>query len=702
MMLALGGSSLLASLPAAIVIRQAEWNGREREFRQEVDKIAAAVDRELQLNFTPLHGLNSLFTGSEDVTSQEFRVVAQRYLTQHSDIQALEWVPLLSHPQRQPFELKRQKEYSNFQLTQLGESKTRQVADKRDTYFPVAFVEPYQGNEQRLGFDRASEVTQRQTLESARNSGQDRVTALLAQSQDQSKVFLKVSPVYRNQPQTSQDRRSMFRGFIVGVYQLDALLAPIQEQITQAGLSVQVIDQTNPQAPQLLYTSSKADGQSTASDLRRNVALSAVQERRWVMVIQAMPQFMHQHHSGLLALLPFVGVLVLLTGGSVLIRNLQQSADRDQDRYFQRMANQSPALMWVTDADMMFSFFNQTWLTVTGRTPEAEVGYGWMSGIHPGDRQQWQQTYESSFSQQQAFSIEHRLRQQDGNYVWMLSTGKPRYTLDEKFCGYIGITTDITAMKQADAQCQMVSTELLRSNQELEQMASALSHDLREPLRKIQAFAELVQTDYVNDIDEKGQRYFNYVIDGAERMQAMIADLLAYARLSSEEREMALTDLGQVLQQVQQDLSLTIAESEAVIEVGDLPEIMINPTDIRRVFQNLLSNALKFRGETVPHIQIAASQLQKHWLISVEDNGIGMSENAVEDIFVMFKRLHKRTDYDGTGIGLAICKKIIDYYDGSIWAESKLGEGTTVHIKLPSHVQDQWTTDQPFVSVFDF
>lgn len=700
MLLALGGSSLLASIPTAIVIRQAELHGIEQAFRQEVDQISMALDRELALNFTPLNGLNSLFTGSEEVTAQEFRLVAQQYLTKHSNIQALEWVPLISHPQRQPFEVKRQKEYSNFQLTERKASKTIQVADKRKAYFPVAFVEPYAGNEQRLGFDRGSEAMQRQTLEASRDSGQEMVTAILSQDQDVPKMFFKVSPVYRNQPQTLQDRRLMLRGFVVGVYQLDALLAPIVEQATQAGLSIQLIDQTNSQTSQLLYTNTNQE--VSPSDLRRTTTLSAVQGRNWVVVTQVTPQFIQQHTSGLWVFLPFVGVLLLLAGGSVFIWKLQQSADRQQDRYFQMMANQSPAPMWVADADRMFSFFNQTWLTTTGRTMAAEIGYGWMSGIHPDDRQQWQKTYESSFSQQQEFAIEHRLRQRDGSYAWMLSLGKPRYTQDETFCGYVGTTMDITALKQADAQCQMVNTELLRSNQELEQMASVLSHDMREPLRKIQSFAELVQADYVDNIDEQGQRYFEYVIDGAERMQAMIADLLAYARLSSEEREVTLSNLGTVLEQVQQDLSLTIAESEAVIEVGDLPVMMINPTDMQRVFQNLLSNALKFRGEAVPHIQISASKLHKHWLITVEDNGIGISEDAVEDIFVMFKRLHNRTDYDGTGIGLAICKKIIDHYDGSIWAESKLGEGTTFHIKLPSHFQDHWTTDQPFVSVFDF
>lgn len=702
MMLALGGSSLLASLPAAIVIRQAEVNEIERGFHQEVDEISIALDRALELNFTPLNGLHSLFMGSEEVTSLEFRLVAQRYLTKHSDIQALEWVPSLAHPQRKAFEIQRQKEYSNFQLTQRQEPKAIQVADKRNTYFPVAFVEPYQGNEQSLGFDRASESIQRQTLEKSRDSGQDLVTAIPSQTQGAPKAFFKVSPVYRNQPQTPQDRRLMLRGFVVGVYQLDTLLAPVVERATQAGLSVQLIDQTNPQASQLLYASSDGEVQSAPSDLRRNVTLSTVQGRTWVMVTQATPRFIHQHNRGGLVFLPFLGVLLLLAGGSFFVWQFQQSADRDQDREFQRMANQSSALMWITDADMQFSFFNQTWLIVTGRKMDAEIGDGWMSGIHPEDQQQWQKTYESSFSQQQEFSIEHRLRQHDGRYAWMLSMGKPRYTSDETFCGYIGTTINITALKQADAQCQMIHAELLRSNQELEQMASALSHDMGELLRQITSFAELVQADYGDHIDEKGHHYFNDVMDGAEHMQMMISDLLAYARLSSETQEITLTDLGQVLEKVQQDIGLTLAESGAVIEVGDLPRLMINPTDIQRVFQNLVSNALKFRGEAVPQIQIAASQLQKHWLITVEDNGIGISEDALEDIFMMFKRLHPRTDYDGTGIGLAICKKIIEQYEGSIWAESKLGEGTRFFIKLPSHFQDHWTTDKPFVSVFDF
>lgn len=701
--LALGGVSILASVPAAMVIRRSELNTIEQDFHQDVASISAALNRELQLNFSPLDGLNILFTGSEEVTAPEFRLVAQRYLAQHQEIEALEWAPYISKAQRQQFEIQRRQEYPNFQITQNRQPGEMVTAPQRSEYFPVAFVEPYGGNEPALGFDLGSQAVRRSTLEKSRDSGQTLVTdtLTLVQTQSTQKGFLAFSPIYRQQPQTPQERRSNLRGFVVGVYRLEELLKPAFKRASKAGINLKIVDLTDPKQSELLYADASPSHPS-ASDLKHEMKLTAVQGRSWVVVAQATSQFVDQRSGWLFLLLPFLGVILLWGGGLFFLLRLKKSTVVDQEKYFQTMANQSPALMWMTEIDKAFSFFNQTWLTFTGRPIIAEVGSGWTAGIHPADLQNWQQTYDSSFDQQIEFAVEHRLRHVDGSYAWILSVGKPRYTDQGEFCGYIGTSVDITGLKQADAQCQLMNHELLQSNQELEQMASVLSHDMREPLRKIKSFAELVQTDYLQDIDETGQRYFSYVIDGADRMEGMIADMLTYARLGSGEQEVELTNLSKVVEQIQQDFSLVISEHTAVIEIGALPEIMINPADIRRVLQNLIANALKFRGEAAPLIEVKASQKKDVWLIEVSDNGIGIAEESLETIFEMFKRLHQRTAYEGTGIGLAICKKIIERYEGSIWADSKVGEGTTFYVTLPVHVQDRLDTDTPFVSVFDF
>lgn len=702
-MLALGGASIVASIPAAIVIRQFELNAVEQNFQTDVADLTTAVNRDLQLNFSPLEGLNVLFTGSETVTPQEFRRVAQRYLSRHPEIQALEWVPYVLQGQRQAFETQLQQNYPTFQITQRLQQGEMVPATERQAYFPVAFVEPYVGNEPALGFDLGSNPKRRQTLEQSRDSGHNLVTASVRLVQDQTAVqgFLVVSPVYRGDPQTTQERQKQLQGFVLGVYRVEEVLAPVIANAKNAGIALTILDQTDASQPEVLAQISNPAA-PTQTDLNYEAPLSAVQGRSWRVVAQATNEYVNKHSGWLFLLLPFLGVMLLLGGGTILVMKLQRSTALEQEKYFQSMANQSPALIWMTETDQRFSFFNQTWLTFTGKTTQVDQETQWMVGLHPEDRQHWQQTYDASFSQREPFTIEHRLLQADGHYAWMLSVGKPRYDTKDKFAGYIGTSIDISRLKQADIQYQSINQELLRSNQDLEQMAAVLSHDMREPLRKIQSFTELIQTDYLSDLNETGQRYFSYVIDAATRMQAMIDGVLAYARLEAGEQDVALTDLNQTMAQVQQDLSLTIQENNAVVQVGQLPAIMINAVDIRRVLQNLLANALKFRGEAAPKIQVAASQQQNCWLITVTDNGIGIASEHLDRIFVMLKRLHDRKAYEGNGIGLAICKKIIERYGGSIWAESEEGKGTTFLIQLPMHAQDYMASDAPFVSVFDF
>lgn len=703
LMLALGGAISLTAIPAAIIIRQSELNAIERDFRIDVDNLTTVANQELKLNFSSLEGLSLLFTGSETVTSEEFRRVAQRYLSKRPEIQALKWVPYVPQAQRQLFETQFQQESPPFKITQWLPQGQVIPAQDQSAYFPVAFVAPYGGNESVLGLDLGSHPQLRQTLEQARDAGQDLVAARVSWVQDPfaQDSFLVLSPVYRGQPQTAQERQAQLQGFVIGVYRVEDVLAPVIAKAKTLDIVLKILDQTDPRQPQTLVDLPNP-APLTTTHLRHETLLPVVQGRSWGLTAQATSQYIHQNSSRLFLLWPLLGAAFLLSSVIFLVMRRQQSAALEQETYFQSMANQSPTLMWMTETDQSFSFFNSAWLIFTGKTLQAEKGTQWMVGIHAEDRQNWQRAYNASFNRRDPFTIEHRLLQADGTYAWMVSIGQPRYNTKGEFAGYIGTSIDISRFKQADIQCQLINQELLRSNQDLEQMAAVLSHDMREPLRKIQAFTELIQADYLDDLDEKGQRYFSYVIDAAQRMQAMIDAVLAYARLESGEREVVLTDLNQVVEQVQQDLSLAIQKQDAVIEVDRLPKIMINTVDIRRVFQNLLANALKFRSEAVPVIQVSSRQQQEAWLIMVRDNGIGIAPEHLGRIFVMLKRLHDRTSYEGNGIGLAICKKILERYGGSIWAESEVGEGTTFYIQLPIHPQDYMATDDPFLRVFDF
>lgn len=227
--------------------------------------------------------------------------------------------------------------------------------------------------------------------------------------------------------------------------------------------------------------------------------------------------------------------------------------------------------------------------------------------------------------------------------------------------------------------------ELTRSNQELEQFAYVSSHDLQEPLRMVSSYMRLLEQEYKGKLGEEADKYIHFAVDGAFRMQALINDLLSYSRVSSKGKPFLLVDLNELIQEVLGDLKLAIDENQAkIIHTQSLPALMVDKTQIRQVFQNLIGNALKFKGDTAPIINIAVESKDDNWLFSVRDNGIGFEASKYKErIFVIFQRLHTRKEYPGTGIGLSVCKKIVERHGGKIWVDSEVGKGSTFYFTLP-------------------
>ena len=226
--------------------------------------------------------------------------------------------------------------------------------------------------------------------------------------------------------------------------------------------------------------------------------------------------------------------------------------------------------------------------------------------------------------------------------------------------------------------------ELRRSNEELQQFAYVASHDLQEPLRMVTSYVQLLAQRYQGQLDSEAQEFIGYAVEGAQRMKALIDDLLAYSRVNIRERLVVPTDSGAVLQQTLQNLHIQIAESGATVTADPLPTVSTDRMQLGLLWQNLLSNALKFRGQEPPRVHVSARRQGNEWVFSVRDNGIGMEPRHTERIFQMFQRLHTRQEYPGTGIGLAICKKIVERHGGRIWVESEPGQGTTFFFTLPA------------------
>lgn len=304
--------------------------------------------------------------------------------------------------------------------------------------------------------------------------------------------------------------------------------------------------------------------------------------------------------------------------------------------------------------------------------------------IHPDDSDAFRDVISERLHQRLPFEHEYRIRRKDESYIWVRTRGTASYDSLGKPERLIGSTHSIEAQKVAEQSMRNVNIELKRANLDLEQFAYVASHDLQEPLRAIFGFAQLLRDRYQEHLDSRGQGYIEHVITGVSRMQQLINDLLHFSRISGEEVLFHDVELSECIAEAIERLGETIRDSKAVVAVGSMPQLKGHHSQLIQLFQNLIGNAIKYQTDRTPNVRIQAVQEGDVWAISVEDNGIGIAEEHQLQIFSLFKRLHRREEYPGTGIGLAICQRVVDGHHGSISLTSSVGTGSCFTVRLPT------------------
>lgn len=350
-----------------------------------------------------------------------------------------------------------------------------------------------------------------------------------------------------------------------------------------------------------------------------------------------------------------------------------------------------PDALIFTNSDRQIIEINPAFTKLFGYQPEEVIGQGTsMLYTHQQDYQEQGRKRYHLDSKELLPCSEITYSRKDGSTFLCETLGSKVKDEFGKPLGFLRIVRDITVRKRAEIeqikyrqQLQEINQELLNSNKELEQFAYVASHDLREPLRKIRSYVELLRDKYEGRLDEKADKYIASLVKGTTRMQNLISDLLTYSRVHRAELLLEPTDLGIILEQVMDDLAVAIADSSAQIIADPLPTVLVHPGQITQLLQNLVANAIKFQRDENPVIKIKVHKGKNEWLIAVADNGVGIKSRYTEQVFEIFQRLHSRSKYEGTGIGLAICKKIVERHNGRIWLESEVGQGTTFYFTLP-------------------
>lgn len=372
----------------------------------------------------------------------------------------------------------------------------------------------------------------------------------------------------------------------------------------------------------------------------------------------------------------------------VEISQLASSLELERER-LKRIVNTLPGIVFEAvgtprNGDQKMVFVSDYAETLLGYPPSSWIDDPTFGGsiVHPDDVAAIMEDATVIYESGEQGILNYRVYATDQRIVHIEARSIPYRNFEGDMSGVVGVMMDITKRKDTEDRLMHYAKELRRSNAELEQFAYVASHDLQEPLRMVGSYLQLIEHRYNNRLDKDGHEFIAYAVDGANRMKKLIQDLLSYSRVQRGREAFRICPMETTLDITKRNLSMSIQEAHAIITSESLPSVYGNEQQISQLLQNLLGNAIKFHGEAPPEIHIGVEEYEENWEFSVRDNGIGIEEQYLERIFVIFQRLHSRDTYAGTGIGLALCRKIVGQHGGRIWAESKINEGSTFRFTI--------------------
>jgi PAS domain S-box-containing protein len=649
---------------------------QQQHFATECERLSKMVSERLADHARLLRGGVALFAASDFVSRDEWRRYSEN-LNLEQQLPGIQGFGFsLFIPKGQLAEHIRQVRSEGFPDYDVFPEVEREIQSA------VIYVEPFSGRNRRaFGYDVMSEPVRRAAGEFARDTGitalSGKVTLVQETTSEAQAGTLMLAAVYKNGMPTGtiDERRAAFYGWVYSAQRMNDFLQRIVAEWHPQGdysLDFRVFDGREPVASSLLYEyhHDTAEGSEAHEHLTQQKIVE-FNGHYWTLLFAkaGIPVFSAAYISVWVILLAGASITFLLLA---LFRSLSRGAEglRTSAANYRTLADSGQALIWKARRDSLCDYFNKTWLDFTGRTFEQEFGNGWAEGVHPDDLQRCLAIYTTAFAKREPFSMDYRLRRHDGEFRWLQDDGCPRYDANGRFVGFIGYCLDVTDRKRLE-------TELLTKIEELDGFSYAISHDLKGPLVTIQVFASMIEKELAAGSQANVFHDLSGIKEGAARMLTLVDHLLVLAIAGKVVNAATPVDMKLLVREVLAGLTGLLAEHHVEMSIDDdLGTVHGDFSRISTVVQNLIENAVKFGPTEAPcSVKIGVRQDGDERVFFVGDNGKGIDPREHERVFGLFNRLD--TDTAGTGVGLALARRIVQAHGGRIWVESEgLGMGS--------------------------
>ena len=681
----IGATASIAAFMFSLNVKDSTY---EKELIVESKQIINAIQKSIAFDLEALDAIKFFYDASAQVSRNEFSTFVTPLLLKHRNIQAVQWIPLVLDAQRGRYEQQAINDgISQFFISEKNANGELIKAEGRDSYYPVYYAEPMKGNA--IGFDLGSSTKHLSAINNSITHASKIATTqipFMQELKEQSTIVI-FDSIYKKHIVKNTAELSGLVSLELNVENLiressvdttDDLLLYI-EDVTETKNTEKIYGEL-PEIVGFSYSENvSVAGRYWNIKVFNQGAKSPITLSMWFVLI-----------SGLvLSSIISLGMSYLIYSRNIVEQRVKvktSELQESEEQYRAVVENAVDGLLTIDELGTIEKF-NQAAQRIFGYSAEEVIGTNikiLMPEPYHGEHDGYLKNYRDS-GIKKIIGIGRYVegKRKDGSIFPIdLSISEMIFGDTKKFSG---IVRDVSERVKLEKERENFIDKLVDSNEELERFAFVCSHDLQEPLRMVRSFSEKLR-EHISDrleSDEKGKKYFDFVLDGAERAQNLISDILSYSSISNNTQVLESVNVEEIITLIINNLLDSSGEQNYKVTFDPLPILQGNKTQLFQLFQNLINNGLKYQKPgDIPHVHIGMEESESEWVFSIKDNGIGMEERHFKKIFEVFKRLHRRNQYAGTGIGLSICKKVVERHGGTIWVESEKGLGSIFYVKL--------------------